>query len=120
VGGFARSHATDSPRLLGAPEAILHAGDSLRLQVAPGSDGYLYLFRHADSGWNMISGQPVERAATYVLPANGGIESEHPARVELLLVLAPEGEALGDVGLLASTAEVQPRMAVVKVGLDFR
>ncbi|HUO30213.1 MAG TPA: hypothetical protein VMU80_13415 [Bryobacteraceae bacterium] len=129
---------TYSPMAAGA---ALRAGDSVRLQVTPGSSGFLYLFRHSESGWRMITGQPVEQSVSYQLPSTGAVESIQPAQIQLLLVLSSQGTTLGDIDLLASGADskakatvrrfapglmaarapapVSPPPAVLKIGLEF-
>jgi hypothetical protein len=69
--------------------AVFHAGDSVRLQVEPSEAGYIYLFqRDATVGWNLLTSQRAEKAQRYVLPSTGGLQSDTPARLELLLVLS--------------------------------
>jgi hypothetical protein len=68
---------------------VFHAGDSVRLQVAPSEAGYIYLFqRNATAGWNLVAGQRVEKAQRYALPSTGALLSDQPAQRELLLVLS--------------------------------
>jgi hypothetical protein len=74
---------------------VFHAGDSVRLQVAPMEAGYVYLFRRDDAaaGWKLVTSQRVEQGQRYPLPATGGLQSEVPAQVELLLVFSRVGNA---------------------------
>jgi hypothetical protein len=69
---------------------VFYAGDSVRLQVAPTEAGYIYLFQRADASaaWTLVTSQRVERGPRYMLPATGGLQSEVPAQLELLLVLS--------------------------------
>jgi hypothetical protein len=71
-------------------DTVFHAGDSVRLQVAPMEAGYVYLFQREDAaaGWKLVAGQRVEQGQRYVLPASGGLQSEVPAHRDLLLVLS--------------------------------
>jgi hypothetical protein len=68
---------------------VFHAGDSVRLQVAPSEAGYIYLFqRNASAGWSLVASQRVEKAQRYALPSTGSLQSDQPAQLELLLVLS--------------------------------
>jgi hypothetical protein len=94
--------------------AVFHAGDSVRLQVEPSEAGYIYLFQHgATAGWKLVTSQRVEKAQRYELPSTGGLQSDVPAQLELLLVLSRlEQPALAsapapDVEILASKARGQ-------------
>jgi hypothetical protein len=85
-------------------DTVLHAGDSVRLQVEPGEAGYVNLFqRAATGGWNLVESRPVEKGQRYVVPSTGGLESDVPARLELLLTIS-RGEQSADAGALSATA----------------
>jgi hypothetical protein len=98
------------------PGAVFHAGDSVRIQVAPKAAGYIYLYRRNTSGgWEPIATQAVEEGQGYVLPAVGGLQSDAPAQVELLLVLSrAEQNATG--GALAANTSA----GSLKITLEFR
>lgn len=87
--------------------SVLHAGDSVRLRVAPGSAGFLRLYEHAGAGWNLIAGQRVEPGQSYLLPS-GALESSRPARMELMLVLSAQ-ERDATVEVWASKAEARKK-----------
>src|ERR1022692_4500746 len=98
---------------------VFHAGDSVRLQVAPSEAGYIYLFQHdATAGWNLVTSQRVEKAQLYVLPSTGGLRSDVPARLELLLVLSRLEQPTfatpqtADVDALASKAQAAFRIMI--------
>src|ERR1019366_7438388 len=98
---------------------VFHAGDSVRLQVAPSEAGYIYLFQHdATAGWNLVTSQRVEKAQLYVLPSTGGLRSDVPARLELLLVLSRLEQPTfatpqtADVDALASKAQAAYRIMI--------
>jgi len=100
--------------------AVFHAGDSVRIQVEPSENGYIYLFQRGDAtaGWNLVTSQGVEKAQRYVLPPTGGLQSDIPARLELLLVLsrveqpgfaAPQ---TADIDALASQAQASSKIMI--------
>lgn len=90
---------------------VLRAGDSVRLQVEPGEDGYVSLFkRDAATGWNLVESRRVEKAQHCVLPSTGGLQSDAPAQLELMLVFS-HGEHV-DVDALASQAQTSSRITV--------
>jgi hypothetical protein len=90
---------------------VFHAGDSLRLQVEPSAAGYIYLFqRNASSGWDLIVSQSVEKDQRYALPPTGGLQSDVPAQVELLLVLSRVEHV--DLDALASQAQASSRITI--------
>lgn len=102
--------------------AVFHAGDSVRLQVEPSEAGYIYLFqRDATAGWNLVASQRAEKAQRYVLPPTGGLRSDVPGQLELLLVLSRlEQPAFAvaqsaDVDALASNAQ-----ASFKIMIEYR
>lgn len=69
---------------------VLHAGDSVRLQIASPFAGTLSLYQYAPNGdTNLLSSQPVEKDHSYILPQSGAIESDQPAQLRLRLVLTP-------------------------------
>src|ERR1022692_2115071 len=89
------------------------------LQVAPSEAGYIYLFQHdATAGWNLVTSQRVEKAQLYVLPSTGGLRSDVPARLELLLVLSRLEQPTfatpqtADVDALASKAQAAFRIMI--------
>jgi hypothetical protein len=93
------------------PRAVFHAGDSLRLQIEPREDGYIYLFqRGATGGWNLVASQQAGQAQRCVLPSTGGLESDTPANLELRLVLS-RGETT-DAGALASKPPVASTITI--------
>ena len=64
-----------------------HAGDSVRVQIEPGEDGYAFLLqRDASARWKLVASQQIEKGQRYELPSTGGLESDVPARLEVLLV----------------------------------
>ena len=90
---------------------VFHAGDSVRLQVEPTEAGYIYLLRrNASNGWDSIASQAVEKDQRYALPPSGGLQSDVPARLELLLVLSPVEQA--DIDALASQAHASSRITI--------
>jgi hypothetical protein len=90
---------------------VFHAGDSVRLQVEPSAAGYIYLFqRNASSGWDLIVSQSVEKDQRYALPPTGGLQSDVPAQVELLLVLSRVEHV--DLDALASQAQASSRITI--------
>jgi hypothetical protein len=99
-------------------DTVFHTGDSVRLQVEPGAPGYVYLFQRdaATAGWKLVTNQRVENAQRCVLPGTGGIESDVPAQLELLLVRtrqqqpAPVTPETAEAGALPS----------VRITLEFR
>ena len=102
--------------------AVFHAGDSVRFQVEPSEAGYIYLFqRDATAGWNLVASQRAEKAQRYVLPPTGGLRSDVPGQLELLLVLSRlEQPAFAvaqsaDVDALASNAQ-----ASFKIMIEYR
>jgi hypothetical protein len=105
-----------------AAGTVFHTGDSVRLQIQPPTAGYLYLYqRQTDGGMNLVAGQPVESAHPYVLPASGGLASDKPGQMELMLVLAPQEQSAmrfqsSDSGAPAGA----PSQAVRKITLEFR
>jgi len=91
---------------------VFHVGDSVRLQVEPRKPGYIYLFRRdLTAGWSLVASQKAEKAQRCVLPPTGGLQSNMPAGLELVLVLAPleqpalATDQMGDVSALAAKAE---------------
>jgi hypothetical protein len=92
---------------------VFHAGDSVRLQIEPGEDGYIYLFQRG-AGWNLVTSQPVEKGQSYELPSMGGLQSDVPAQLEFLLALSRE-EQKADADVLALKAQ-----ASVKITLEYR
>ena len=69
---------------------VFHPGDSVRLQTDANEAGYIYLFqRNASAGWDLVERQPVEKGQRCVLPSTGGLQSDTPATLELLLVRSP-------------------------------
>ncbi len=76
------------------PGAVLHPGDSVRLQVQPRASGQLSLYRKDPAGaMTLLARQPVATGRRYVLPASGALQSADPAQVELMLVLRPPRNA---------------------------
>jgi hypothetical protein len=68
--------------------AVIHVGDSVRIQAEPGGSGFIHLFRRGDAGWSLVSSQGVVAGQRYVLPSAGGVESDSATRIELLLLLS--------------------------------
>jgi hypothetical protein len=89
---------------------VFHAGDSVRLQIEPSEAGYVYLFQRNASGWDPLVSQRVEKAQVYTLPSTGGLESDIPAQLQLLLVLSQLEHV--DVGALASQAQASSRITL--------
>jgi hypothetical protein len=107
-----------------APQGtVLHAGDSVRLQIEPGETGYIYLLQlDANAGWSLVERMVVEKGTRYELPSTGGLQSDVPATLELLLKFSPhelpEFAMLqgSTVGALASYASGRSS----KITLEFR
>jgi len=103
--------------------AVFHAGDSVRLQVAPSESGYIYLLQReasvqAGAGWRLVERQSVEKGQRYMLPSTGGLQSDEPARLELWLVFSrvkqtafANSETAG-VGALASKAQAASTITI--------
>lgn len=92
------------------PGTVFHIGDSVRLQVDPSESGYISLFqRNADAGWDLIASQSVEKGQRYELPP-AGLQSDTPARLELLLVVSRVEPV--DVDALASQAQASSRITI--------
>ncbi|MGA2132172.1 MAG: hypothetical protein ABSH50_07770 [Bryobacteraceae bacterium] len=73
---------------------VLHAGDSVRLQVEPPAAGNLLLFqRGAAGGMNLVASEAVAKAQQYILPASGGLQSDKPGTIELMLMLMPQDQS---------------------------
>jgi len=96
-----------------------HAGDSVRLQVAPSEAGYIYLFqRDATTGWRLVESQIVDKVQRYMVPSTGGLRSDKPTQVELLLVFsrveqpAFAGAPTSDVDALASKEQTSFRITL--------
>jgi hypothetical protein len=90
---------------------VFHAGDSVRLQVDANEAGYIYLFRRkAGTGWSLVESQPVEKDQRCVLPSTGGLRSDTPATLELLLARASAEHVDGDT--LASQAQPSSRITI--------
>lgn len=105
------------------PGTVFHTGDSVRLQIQPSQPGYIYLFqRDPKGGWNLVTGQRVETAQRYMLPATDDFQSNTPDHLELLLVLARTEQPAfaapqpADVDALAS----QVSAASIKISIEFR
>lgn len=104
-----------------APDAVFHPGDSVRIQAEPNDTGYIYLFqKNAAGAWNTVAGLPAEKGQRYVLPSSGGLESDQPAQLELLLLFSRREQATlqtADLDSLAATAQPQTAFRIV---LEFR
>ena len=97
-----------------ASGTVFHPGDSVRLQIEPSEAGYIYLFQHDEnSGWRLVESQLVEKAQRYMLPTTGGVQSDKPATLELLLVLSRQEHV--DVDAKASQAQ-----ASLKIMIEYR
>jgi hypothetical protein len=97
---------------------VFHARDSVRIQVAPNYAGYIYLLQRdeATAAWKVITSQRVENAQPYALPTTGGIQSDVPARLELLLVLSRQEQP----ALAAPQAADLVALPSSKITLEFR
>jgi hypothetical protein len=100
------------------PGAVFHPGNSVRLRIKPPDAGFLYLLRHETSPqapvpWTLIESAPVEKGQPCVLPSIGGLQSDLPARMELLLVFS-RAEQL-DSATPASNAQ-----ALSELTIEFR
>ena len=95
---------------------VFHAGDSVRLQVESSEAGHIYLLRRDENSvWSVVEGQSVEQDRHYELPSTGGLQSDVPAQMELLLVFSRvEQNAAADA--LASS----PDSHSLKITLEFR
>jgi hypothetical protein len=103
---------------------VFRAGDTVRVQAAPGDAGFLNLFQRGPTGnWSLLAAQPAEKGQRYVLPSSGGLQSDKPAHVDLLLVFSAHEQSVvpafqnADGTTLPSTAGAQ---AVQKITLEFR
>lgn len=111
---------SDGVYLPAAESGVFHAGDSLRLQVRARQSGYLNLFRRErQAGWNLVAGQSVEQGQSYVLPPAGGVQSDTPERVELLLVLSGSADNALKAELDAGAAPAGGR-AAISIAIEFR
>lgn len=92
--------------------SAIHAGDSVRLQVESSEAGYVYLLRREENTvWNVVEGRSVEKDQHYELPSTGGLQSDVPAQMELLLVFSRvEQNAAADA--LASQAQASSRITI--------
>jgi len=88
---------------------VFHAGDSLRIQAEPSEAGYISLFQRDGTGWTLVESRSVEKAQRYLLPTDG-LQSDTPARLELLLVLSPVEHV--DADALASQAQALSRITI--------
>ena len=101
---------------------VLHAGDSVRLQIEPGENGYIYLLQFEAGRWSLVERMPVQKGTRYQLPSMGGLQSEVPATLELLVKFStrelPEFANLqgSSVDALASNASARSS----KITLEFR
>ncbi len=93
-----------------APGTVFHAGDSVRLQIEPGQDGTISLFQREDAGaaWSLVGSEEVQKARRYVLPATGGLQSNSPGQIDLMLELSrAAADAAGAGGAVTRQEEVQ-------------
>jgi len=104
-----------------APGAVFHPGDSVRIQVEPNDSGHIYLFQKSDpSTWNTVANMPVEKGQRYVLPSKGGLESDQPAQLELLLLFSRSGQTTLQTADLDSLAATAPPQTALRIALEFR
>jgi hypothetical protein len=93
---------------------VFHTGDSVRIRVVPHEAGYIYLLQpHPGAGFDLVASQSVRKDEPCVLPSTGGLHSDTPARLELLLVRSPVEQL--DAGALA--AQAPPLSAIT---IEFR
>ena len=86
--------SSDGSFLPAAPGAVLHAGDSVRIQAAPSETGALFLYRkNSDGQWSLVAAQQVEKGQLYVMPSDSAIESATAGQVELELTFSSRFEA---------------------------
>lgn len=104
-----------------APDAVFHPGDSVRIQVEPNDSGYIYLFeKNAAGAWNTVADLPAEKGQRYVLPPSGGLESDQPAQLELLLLFSRSEQTTLQTADLDSLAATAPPQTVFRIALEFR
>ena len=104
-------------------DTVFHVGESVRLQVEPSEAGYIYLFQRGDAtaGWMLVASQRGERAQRYELPSTGGLQSDMPAQLELLLLLSrQEQPAFATPQTADGDALVSRTRASLKIALEFR
>ncbi|MFB3829060.1 MAG: hypothetical protein ACE15B_19995 [Bryobacteraceae bacterium] len=79
----------------------LHTGDSVRLNLVPASAGQLTVWQAEPSGGRVVLFDgPVEARKSYVVPAEGSVQSEQPGRCEILV-------RLGELPVVTVTLEFQ-------------
>ena len=104
-------------------DTVFHVGESVRLQVEPSEAGYIYLFQRGDAtaGWMLVASQRGERAQRYELPSTGGLQSDMPAQLELLLLLSrQEQPAFATPQTADGDALLSRARASLKIALEFR
>ncbi|MGC9946497.1 MAG: hypothetical protein ABSF64_09040 [Bryobacteraceae bacterium] len=101
---------------------VFHAGDSVRLRIEPAEDGNVRLFqREPGAGWNLVASQQVEKDQRYDLPSTGGLQSDRPAKLELLLELSRLAQATPATAAgAAASAPAAKALAPVKITLDYQ
>jgi hypothetical protein len=104
-------------------DTVFQTGDSVRLQVIPSGSGRINLLqRDSTGGWSVVAAQIAETGHSYVLPSSGGLRSDKPSQLELMLVLSPNPRAFGRLSTRTTdavqqkSAEQAPRM----ITLEFR
>jgi hypothetical protein len=83
----------------------------------------IYLFQRGDAtaDWKLVASQRVERAQGYELPSTGGLQSDMPAQLELLLLLSrQEQPAFATPQTADGDALVSRARASLKIALEFR
>jgi hypothetical protein len=81
-----------------APGTVFHPRDSVRLRIDPSASGYISLFQRFDAspqsaaGWMLVAAQPAEKGQPCLLPSTGGLTSDVPAKIELMLVFSHLGQ----------------------------
>jgi hypothetical protein len=96
------------------PDTVFHTGDSVRLRIEPRQSGAAALFRRDDAGapWTLVAGRDVQKAQRYVLPATGGLQSDAPGQMDLMLELSQAADAAPATGAFAVRDEVRSTNAV--------
>jgi hypothetical protein len=112
------------------PETVFHPGDAVRLSMAPGGDGYLYVVERLASGdWQLRFGSKVEVGKAYLVPPQAPLRYAESGRKTWLALLSrqPESDlAAARLEALVSQARGAAETAseggplAVEITLDFR
>ena len=67
------------------PNAVIHAGDSIRIEAEANQTGTLRLFEKTAAGWNTVATAIAEQGEKVLLPTDGAVESQQAGQREFLL-----------------------------------